>query len=436
MQLDLNQSVEFTAEAARVVRTLLPSGVRVLTEEIPGAPSVALAASVGVGSRDEAPDQLGSTHFLEHLLFKGTQTRSARDISVAFDSVGGSSNAATAKEYTSYYARVQSSAVPLALDVILDMFTAAKIDPIDFETERTVILEELAMSEDDPEDVAHEAMSDALMPNTELGRPIGGTRQSILDETRDKVFEHYLEHYQPTGLIITAAGGLKHEELLDLVVQQLTSVGWDTTGKPRPRRVQEPSQPPAPQPFRFVEKDVQQANVLFGYQSPHSQDADRYALGIMNTILGGGMSARLYQEIREERGLAYSTYSYQHGYSDAGFFGMYAGCNPENAKLVASLMLDQLTAIANDGVSAHEFELALGNITGSLALRFESTLARMNRLLGAELGSGEYLSVAEALDRFRTVSREDVQRIAQRIAQSPRTLVAVGKSLGSLDELA
>ena len=148
------------------------------------------------------------------------------------------------------------------------------------------------------------------------------------------------------------------------------------------------------------------------------------------------MSARLYQEIREERGLAYSTYSYQHGYSDAGFFGMYAGCNPENAKLVGSLMLDQLNSIANEGVTEQEFELALGNITGSLALRFESTLARMNRLLGAELGSGEYLSVAEALERFRSVTREDVQRVAQRIALSPRTLVGVGKSLASLEELA
>lgn len=417
-------------------RTLLPSGVRILTEEVPGASSVALAASVGVGSRDEAQDQLGSTHFLEHLLFKGTAQRTARDISVAFDSVGGSSNAATAKEYTSYYARVQSSAVPLALDVILDMFTSARLDPADFETERTVILEELAMSEDDPEDVAHEAMADALMPGTALGRPIGGTKQSILQETRDKVFEHYLQHYRPAGLIITAAGGLRHEELVDLVSAQLEQVGWTDSAQPNPRRIQEPIAPPQPEPFRYVAKDVQQANVLIGLQSPHSQDPDRYAIGIMNTILGGGMSSRLYQEIREERGLAYSTYSYQHGYSDAGFFGLYAGCNPENAEQVVRLMGEQLDSIAQDGVSEEEFQLAMGNITGSLALRFESTLARMNRLLGAELGSGEYLSVKEALDRFREVTREDVGRAAQRLVSAPKTLVAVGNSLGHLDRLA
>ena len=436
MLLDLNKSIEFTAEAARVSRTLLPSGVRILTEEVPGAPSVALAASVGVGSRDEAEDHLGSTHFLEHLLFKGTSRRTARDISVEFDSVGGSSNAATAKEYTSYYARVQNSAVPLALDVILDMFTSAKIDLGDFETERTVILEELAMSEDDPEDVAHEAMSDSLMPNTPLGRPIGGTRQSILDVSRQRVVEHYREHYAPSKLIITAAGGLHHAELVDLVVRQLAAVGWDQSDVPVGRRSQEPVLPPKPEQFRFVEKDVQQANVLVGYQSPNSMDPGRYAIGIMNTILGGGMSSRLYQEIREERGLAYSTYSYQHGYSDAGFFGLYAGCNPENAELVTRLMLEQLDALAQQGPTRHEFELALGNITGSLALRFESTLARMNRLLGAELGSGEYLSVAEVLERFQAVEIEDVTEAARRIASAPRTLVAVGKDLSHLDQLA
>ena len=193
---------------------------------------------------------------------------------------------------------------------------------------------------------------------------------------------------------------------------------------------------PKPNPFRYVEKDVQQANVLFGFQSLHSQDPRRFAMGIMNTILGGGMSSRLYQEIREERGLAYSTYAFQHGYSDAGFFGMYAGCNPENAELVARLMLEQLDSIAQSGVSEHEFELAMGNITGSLALRFESILARMNRLLGAELGSGEYLGVGEVLEKFRAVQIEEITEVAQHIANSPRTLVAVGKQLGSLESLA
>ena len=411
---------------------MLPSGVRILSEEIPSAPSVAISASVGVGSRDETDDHLGSTHFLEHLLFKGTAKRSARDISVAFDSVGGSSNAATAKEYTSYYARVQNAAMPLALDVILDMFTAAKIDQGDFETERTVILEELAMNEDDPEDVAHEAFAEALMPETALGRPIGGSPESINSVARDRVFEHYLANYSPSSLIITAAGGLRHEQLVELVTRHLEEVSWTEQGSPKPRREQQPAALPEPQPVRIIEKDVQQANLLLGHQSLRAMDDQRYALGIMNTILGGGMSSRLYQEIREDRGLAYSTYSYQQGYSDAGFFGMYAGCNPENAGLVLDLMRAGLDGIAQSGVTDHEFELALGNITGGLALRFEGTLSRMNRLLGAELGSGEWLSVEEVLERFRAVTKEEVQLVAQRISEMPSALVAVGSSLADL----
>jgi len=436
LELKLDSSVEFTAEASRISRTLLPSGVRILSEEVPSAPSVAIAASVGVGSRDETDDHLGSTHFLEHLLFKGTARRSARDISVAFDSVGGSSNAATAKEYTSYYARVQNAALPLALDVILDMFTSAKLDPADFETERTVILEELAMNEDDPEDVAHEAFADALMPNTALGRPIGGSPESIKAVTRERVFEHYLENYSPSSLVITAAGGLKHEELVELVSKQLAEVGWTANAAPMPRRQQGAAGIPSPEPMRLIKKDVQQANVLLGHQSFHAMDDQRYALGIMNTILGGGMSSRLYQEIREDRGLAYSTYSYQHGYSDAGFFGMYAGCNPENAALVVDLMRQGLDGIAQSGVTDHEFELALGNITGGLALRFEGTLSRMNRLMGAELGSGEWLSVEEVLERFRAVTKEEVQQVAQRISAMPQTLVAVGSALDQLEKRA
>jgi predicted Zn-dependent peptidase len=436
LDLHLEKSLSFTAEAARVSRTLLPSGVRILTEAVPGAPSVALAASVPVGSRDEDQEGFGSTHFLEHLLFKGTSRRSSRDISIAFDSVGGSSNAATAKEYTSYYARVQSSAVPLALDVILDMFTSARIDPQDFELERTVILEELAMNEDDPEDLAHEALAQALLPDHELGRPIGGTKQSILDVTREKVFSHYKQHYVPSGLIITAAGGVRHEEFVALVEKLLDDAGFSGLQPPKPRRSH-----PVPGAFdvnRFVNisHDFNQANILLGFESMSASDPDRYAFGLMNTILGGGMSSRLYQSIREDRGLAYSTYSYQQGYSETGYFGMYAGCNPENAATVVSLMRQELESLANDGASAAELELALGSLTGGLALRFESSLARMNRLLGVEIGTGEYLSISEVLERFRAVDLSAIQAAAQNLVANKSSLVVVGEGLEHLEQLA
>ena len=436
MLLPLKASVEFTADEATVSKTVLDSGVRILTEHVQGAPSVAISVSVGVGSRDESKHHLGSTHFLEHLLFKGTSRRSALDISIAFDSVGGSSNAATAKEYTSYYARVQNSAINLATDVLLDMFTSAKIDQADFETEKTVILEELAMNDDDPEDVAHEAFSDALMPNSDLGRPIGGSKESILAVTREQVVDHYRQHYAANTLIVAAAGGVEHAHLVELVQNQLELVGWNNPQDPIARRPQEFRRPTEPERFRLIEKDTQQSHLILGFQSPHSMDDDRYALAIFNTILGGGMSSRLYQEIREKRGLAYSTYSYQHSYSDSGFFGLYAGCNSENAEAVIKLMRKQLEDIASQGVSDDEFALAIGNITGSLALRFEASMARMNRLVGVELGSGEYLAVSEVLDKFQAQTKADVLRVANRIASAPSSLVAVGQNLSSLEKLA
>ena len=436
MLFELNKSQTFTAEAARVSRSVLPSGVRILTEEVPGAPSVAISASVAVGSRDETGGHFGSTHFLEHLLFKGTERRGQKDISVAFDSVGGSSNAATAKEYTSYYARVQNSALPLAMDLLVDMFTSARIDDSDFNVERTVILEELAMNDDDPEDVAHEALAEALLPDHELGRPIGGTPETINAVDRDSVFEHYLRHYRPENLVVTVAGGASHEQVVDLVQKELARVDWTGSSTPNPRRAQFDAELTGAEKFRFIEKDVAQANVLLGFQSIRGNDDARYALGIMNTILGGGMSSRLYQAIREERGLAYSTYSYQQGYADAGYFGIYAGTNPENAQLVTKLMWEIFRELADNGVTQAEYDLALGNITGGLALRYESSIARMNRLLSAEIGTGEYLSVSEVMERFRAVSLADVQMIAQRIITSPSSLIAVGEGLEQLQELA
>ena len=432
MLLPLTDSIAFTADAARVSRTVLPSGVRVLTEEIPGAPSVAVAASLAIGSRDEAGIDFGSTHFLEHLLFKGTPRRNSKEISIAFDSVGGSSNAATAKEYTSYYARVQNSALPLALDLLLDMFTSAKIDEADFELERTVILEELAMNEDDPEDVAHENLAEALLPEHELGRRIGGTEETINAASREAVFAYYKTHYIPQNLVITVAGGVSHEDVLTLVQKELDRAGWTDLGSPSERRSQVAVEVSASEAQRLISKDVAQANVLLGFQSIHGSHPDRYALGIMNTVLGGGMSSRLYQEIREDRGLAYSTYSYQQGYSDAGYFGLYAGTNEENAPLVVSLMRDQIERMVDKGVSQAEFDLALGNITGGLALRYESSLARMNRLLSSEIGTGEYVPVSELMQRFRSANLAQVKEIAHDVFSRPSSLVAVGHKLTGL----
>jgi len=440
LHFGLADSFEFTAEAATVSKTVLPSGVRILSEHVPSAPSVAIAFTVGVGSRDETGGHFGSTHFLEHLLFKGTQSRSSQDISEAFDSVGGSSNAATSKEYTSYYARVQNSALPLAVDLLADMFFHARIDQSDFDTERTVILEELAMNADDPEDVAHEALAEALLPGHELGRPIGGTPETIRAVGRDAVWQHYREHYLPSRLIITAAGGVDHSELVNLVSRALEADGFghDT---PAPRRVTNladfPTNYPDPLPFVSVTKQVAQANVLMGKRSISSADETRFAYGVLNTVLGGGMSSRLYQKIREQRGLAYSTYSYQHPYSETGYFGMYAGCAPNNALEVTKLMRGELEAMAETGPTERELDLARGNISGSLALRFESSMARMNRLLATELGTGDFLSLSEVIERYHAVTAPEVRDAAATLAQNPGALVVVGaESLRDLEALA
>lgn len=433
---ELGQNLGFqAADGALIRRTVLPSGVRVLTESVLGAPSTAIALTVPVGSRDEDGEFAGSTHFLEHLLFKGTARRSARDISVAFDSVGGAANAATAKEYTSYYARVQNKALPLALDVLVDMFTSALIDPEDFETERTVILEELAMNEDDPEDVAHEALAETLLPSHELGRPIGGTAETINSVSRDSVVRHYKAHYLPANLIISAAGGVDHDEFVALVASALQP--WATSAdSPKPRRTGTALQLAAAAPFRHINKDTAQANVLIGVRSVAANDPRRFALGVLSTAFGGGMSSRLYEEIREKRGLAYSVYCYQQPYTEIGYFGLYAGTAPEKALHAVELMQIEFDRLAEHGISQSELDLAIGNISGSLALRYEGVQSRMNRLISAELGNGEWLDLESAVERFSKVSLDDVHDLARWLGTQPRSLIAVGgNSLGNLANL-
>ena len=426
----LDQSdLSFTASGGSTVRrSILPSGVRVLTEHMPGAQSVSISFSVAVGSRDETDGHHGSTHFLEHLLFKGTKKRSALDIAVAFDSVGGSSNASTGKEHTSYYARVQDSALPLAVDVIGDMLTSSLIDPKEFENERTVILEELAMNDDDPQDVAHEAFAEAVLGSHPLGRPIGGTNETITAVTRDAVWSHYQANYRPQDLVIAAAGGVEHAALIELVEKALISAGWDlnVVAHPVERRLLHPAKISRGTNLKVINRPIAQANVLLGMQGLVADDSRRYAMGILNTVLGGGMSSRMFQEIRERRGLAYSVYSFNQGYSDGAYFGLYAGCSPAKTTEVTRLMVEEFEKIATDGIRQDELDLAKGNISGSLALKYESTMARMNRLISAEIVNGEFFDLDDSLRHVNDVSLADIQTLAQDLVGRERSIVAVG----------
>ena len=426
----LDQSdLSFTASGGSTVRrSILPSGVRVLTEHMPGAQSVSVSFSVAVGSRDETDGHYGSTHFLEHLLFKGTKKRSALDIAVAFDSVGGSSNASTGKEHTSYYARVQDKALPLAVDVIGDMLASSLIDAKEFENERTVILEELAMNDDDPQDVAHEAFAEAVLGGHPLGRPIGGTNETITAVTRDAVWSHYQANYRPQDLVIAAAGGVEHGDLIGLVEKSLIEAGWDLNAKAAPveRRLLQPATISRGTELKVIKRPIAQANVLLGMQGLVADDERRYAMGILNTVLGGGMSSRMFQEIREKRGLAYSVYSFNQGYSDGAYFGLYAGCSPAKTAEVTRLMVAEFEKIATDGIRQDELDLAKGNISGSLALKYESTMARMNRLISAEIVNGEFFDLDDSLMHVNSVTLDDVQRLAADLVKRERSIVAVG----------
>ncbi|NBR77721.1 MAG: insulinase family protein [Microbacteriaceae bacterium] len=436
VQFNLDQpELEFTDSGGSTVRrTVLPSGVRVLTETVPGAQSASVSFSVAVGSRDEVDGHHGSTHFLEHLLFKGTKTRTALDIAVAFDSVGGASNASTGKEHTSYYARVQDKAIPVAVQVIADMLTSSVIDPVEFENERTVILEELAMNDDDPQDVAHESFFEAVLGSHQLGRPIGGTPETIKAVSRDAVWQHYQNNYRPEDLVITAAGGVDHDALLALVAENLAKAGWDSRLKATPRawRSQEVAVIEPTPSVKVINRPIAQANIILGSLGLVAGDKRRYAMAVLNTVLGGGMSSRLFQEIREKRGLAYSVYSFNQGYSDAGAFGLYAGCSPQKATEVIKLMLAELGKVSADGITEAELTLAKGNISGGLALKFESTQARMSRLSGAELTDGEFIDLDESLARYAAVQLADVQELAKLMFDAPKSFVAVGEIKESL----
>src|SRR6185312_770075 len=413
---------------AVVRRSVLPGGVRVLTEAMPGQRSATIGFWVGVGSRDEAPGQHGSTHFLEHLLFKGTKRRTALEIASAFDEVGGESNAATAKESTCYFARVLDSDLPMAIDVIADMITSAVLDPQELEQERDVILEEIAMDSDDPGDVAHEKFVAAVLGTHPLARPIGGTPEAILSIGREAVVDHYRRYYKPSELVITAAGSLDHDEVCRQVLEALRTAGWELEdgALPEPRRSTDPVQVTGQHTIDVVRRPVEQVNIIMGCPGIVATDDRRHAMSVLNAVLGGGMSSRLFQEIREKRGLVYSTYSFSAAYSDVGYFGMYAGCAPGKTGQVIGLLGEELDKLAAEGITAEELRKAIGQLSGGMVLALEDPGSRMSRLGRAELVTGVFHDIDESLERVKAVTPAQVQELAALLAARPRTITVVG----------
>jgi predicted Zn-dependent peptidase len=428
LPLDLAE-LSFTASGASLVRrSVLPSGVRILSESVPGARSSTIGYWVAVGSRDEHPVTYGSTHFLEHLLFKGTTSRSALDIAVSFDAVGGEHNALTAKEYTCYYAKVQDRDLPMAIDVLADMFTSSLLDPEEFETERGVILEELAMADDDPSDVASERFFEAVLGEHPLGRPIGGDQASIGGVSRDAVWNHYRANYRPRDLVITVAGAVDHDELVRAVTAALERADWDLSSRADPveRRDATHDLIERGSPLVVVTRPTEQVNMIAGVAGLPAADDRRMTMSVMNSVLGGGMSSRLFQEIREKRGLAYSVYSFAPSYSDAGLYGMYAGCTPAKAPQVAELLLGEFARLGSDGVSDEELSRAVGQLSGASALALEDSDTRMSRLGRSELTLGEFVDLDESLRRLSIVTAHDVRELASELASRPVSIAAVG----------
>jgi predicted Zn-dependent peptidase len=414
-----------TAGDPAVTRTVLPGGLRVITESLPSVRSAAFGIWAGVGSRDEDTDHAGATHYLEHLLFKGTVRRTAMDISAAMDAVGGELNAFTAKEYTCYYARVLDADLPLAIDVLSDMVNSSLLEARDVDAERGVILEEIAMNEDDPSDTVHEAFAVQLFGDAPLGRPILGSVDSINSISRSRIAEHYAARYTPDNLVVAAAGNLEHEQVVELTRQ---AFGTILTGaaEPAPPRLSGPSGDPSGTGVRLVSRPIEQANLVLGCASLARNDERRFALGVLNAALGGGMSSRLFQEVREKRGLAYSVYSFSSQHADTGLWGVYAGCLPAKADEVLAICREEIDKLIAGGLTDEELERGKGQLRGSIVLGLEDPSSRMSRLGKAEIVYPRLEPVDEVLARVEAVTHDDVREVAAAILARPKALAVVG----------
>lgn len=418
-----------SADAGGEVRkTVLPGGLRVVTEAVPTVRSATLGIWAHVGSRDETPALNGATHYLEHLLFKGTRRRSALDISAELDAVGGEVNAFTAKEFTCYYARVLDTDLPLAIDVVGDMLTSSVLDPAEIEAERGVILEEIAMTEDDPGDCVHDLFARALLGDSPLGRPVLGTAETVGAFDRDRLARFYRKHYDPPHLVVAAAGNLDH----DTVVQQVRAA-FDRAGSLARSEGREPVGPrTGTRTLRgggrveIADRRTEQAHLVLGMPGYSRHDERRWALEVLSAALGGSMSSRLFQEIREKRGLAYSTYSYTSSFADCGLFGVYAGCRPAQLSDMLKICRDELDHAARHGLPEEELRRAVGQLSGATVLGMEDTGARMHHIGKSEVCWGEQLSVDGMLAKIAAVTPDDVREAARDVLGRRPSLAVIG----------
>ncbi len=409
-----------------VKRSVHSSGLRIVTEEVPSVRSAAIGIWVNVGSRDEAPATAGASHFLEHLLFKGTTSRTALEISSSIESVGGEMNAFTSKEYTCFYARVIDTDLPMAIDVVSDLITSSIVTALDVDAERKVVLEEIAMRDDDPSDLVHDLFSDTYYGDTAIGRPILGTIDSIKGMSRNTVFNYYKKKYLPQDLVVAVAGNIKHKRVVAMVEEALSRDSFlDELGAPvlRPNT---PVKNSKQQSVGLLYKKSEQAHMFYGMEGVARADDRRFAMGVLSAALGGGMSSRLFQEIREKRGLAYSVYAYAQQFAGSGVLGFYAGCNPTKAIEVVEIIRSVLSDVADNGMTHEEIERAKGAVRGSLVLSQEDSGSRMSRIGKNEIVYGQVMDFDDILKAISRVSATDIREIAGEFLMKTPTLALVG----------
>ncbi|WP_084515610.1 M16 family metallopeptidase [Nocardia acidivorans] len=408
-----------------VRKTVLPGGLRVVTEHVPGVRSASIGVWVGVGSRDEGASVAGAAHFLEHLLFKATPTRSALDIAQAMDAVGGELNAFTAKEQTCYYAHVLDEDLPMAVDLVTDVVLNGLCRAEDVDVERQVVLEEICMRDDDPEDMVGDAFLTALFGDHPIGRPVIGSVESIETMAASKLRSFHQRRYRPDRMVVAVAGNIEHEHTVELVHRAFAN-RLDPIREPAPRREGKFRPRSEPELIRMY-RESEQAHLVFGTRAFGRHEGEkRWPLSVLNTVLGGGLSSRLFQRIREERGLAYSVYSSVDTFADTGAFSVYIGCQPENLGKVASLARGVLEEVAADGITDAECARAKGSLRGGLVLGLEDSGSRMNRIGRSELSYGNHRSVSETLARIDEVTTDEVSRIATQLLSRPTAVSVAG----------
>ena len=408
-------------------KTILPSGLRIVTEEVSTSRSAAVGIWANVGSRDEAKSVAGASHFLEHLLFKGTKSRTALEISSSIEAVGGEMNAFTGQEYTCFYARVIDTDLALAVDVVTDLITSSTFTADDVASERKVVLSEIAVRDDDPSDYIHELYLETYYGDSPIGRSILGTVDSINKMPRNSIFNYYKKHYQPENLVVSVAGNIKHKKVVKMVEEAISRDGFlDVPNNKHEIRTITPIKTPGVGEVGIIDRKTEQAHILYGFPGLARSDERRFALSILGSAIGGGMASRLFQEIREKRGLAYTTYAYPQQFAGTGTLAFYAGCRTEKAEEVIKLMREISESVAQHGLTDEEISRAKGAVTGGLILGQEDTGSRMSRIGKSELVYGEIMSFDEILNKVRSVTPDQIHQLARDLLSAPATLALVG----------